>query len=202
MFSVSLAVAAIPEALSSIVTIVLAIGTRRMARENAIIRRLHAVEGLGSVSVICSDKTGTLTQNKMSIKQAYVRNNLVSAEGLDLSNSVDISLLRIAMLCNDSITTEKSEIGDPTELALVDWGEVYKIDELQLRDQFIRLSELPFDSERKLMSTLHIMDGNNIMMAKGGVDVMIKRVSFIDDGNGIRPIEEMISTGSSRSIIS
>ena len=188
MFSVSLAVAAIPEALSSIVTIVLAIGTRRMARENAIIRRLHAVEGLGSVSVICSDKTGTLTQNKMSIKQAYVRGRQVPADGLDLTDPLDSRLLRIAMLCNDSITTDNGEIGDPTELALVDWGEVYELDELKLRQQFRRLSELPFDSERKLMSTLHEIDGSNIMMAKGGVDVMLKRVDYIDEGSGVRPI--------------
>ena len=188
MFSVSLAVAAIPEALSSIVTIVLAIGTRRMARENAIIRRLHAVEGLGSVSVICSDKTGTLTQNKKSIKQAYVRGRQVPADGLDLTDPLDSRLLRIAMLCNDSITTDNGEIGDPTELALVDWGEVYEFDELKLRQQFGRLSELPFDSERKLMSTLHEIDGSNIMMAKGGVDVMLKRVDHIDEGSGVRPI--------------
>lgn len=189
MFSVSLAVAAIPEALSSIVTIVLAIGTRRMAQENAIIRRLHAVEGLGSVSVICSDKTGTLTQNKMTVRQAYVGGRLLAEDGLDLEQKLDKHLLNIAMLCNDSITTDVQVIGDPTEVALVDWGEVYKLDELIIRDKYQRISELPFDSERKLMSTLNDIDGQKIMAAKGAVDVMIKRVKYIDDGQGARPIK-------------
>lgn len=116
------------------------------------------------------------------------RGRPMPADGLDLTDPLDSRLLRIAMLCNDSITTDNGEIGDPTELALVDWGEVYELDELKLRQQFGRLSELPFDSERKLMSTLHEIDGSNIMMAKGGVDVMLKRVDHIDEGSGVRPI--------------
>lgn len=186
MFAVSLAVAAIPEALSSIVTIVLAIGTRKMATENAIIRKLHAVESLGSISVICSDKTGTLTQNKMTVKKVFARNKLFEASELDLEHSLDFRLLMMSMLCNDAITTDEHEMGDPTEIALVSWGEVYGWDELTVREKFNRVAELPFDSDRKLMSTLNEMDDKSIMITKGALDVILKRSSHIEDINGIR----------------
>ncbi|PKM51202.1 MAG: ATPase [Firmicutes bacterium HGW-Firmicutes-7] len=186
MFAISLAVAAIPEALSSIVTIVLAIGTRKMAAENAIIRKLHAVESLGSISVICSDKTGTLTQNKMTVKQIYVRDRLVKASELDLENSLDFRLLMMSMLCNDSTTTENQELGDPTEIALVTLGELYGWDELKTREKYIRFQELPFDSDRKLMSTLNQMDDGSEMITKGALDVILKRSTHIEGESGVR----------------
>ncbi len=188
MFSISLAVAAIPEALSSIVTIVLAIGTRRMAAENAIIRKLHAVEGLGSVSIICSDKTGTLTQNKMSVKRIYTRSQLFMEDSLDIGQEHDFRLLMMSMLCNDAITTESQELGDPTEIALVNLGELYGWDELRVRENYRRISELPFDSNRKLMSTLHDIHEKRLMVTKGALDVILRRSDYIDDATGIRVI--------------
>ena len=188
MFAVALAVAAIPEALSSIVTIVLALGTQKMAKENAIIKKLKAVEGLGSVSIICSDKTGTLTQNKMTVKKVYVDGKLMDGESLSLDNEVQAYLLKNAILCNDSTSQEGKEIGDPTEVALVNLGHKLSIDELRLREDISRLAEIPFDSDRKLMSTLHNIDNKNIMFTKGALDVMLDRVKYIMTSEGIKEI--------------
>ncbi|MBM6860005.1 cation-translocating P-type ATPase [Clostridium saudiense] len=188
MFAVALAVAAIPEALSSIVTIVLALGTQKMAKENAIIKKLKAVEGLGSVSIICSDKTGTLTQNKMTVKKVYVDGKLMDGESLSLDNEVQAYLLKNAILCNDSTSQEGKEIGDPTEVALVNLGHKLSIDELRLRGDISRLAEIPFDSDRKLMSTLHNIDNKNIMFTKGALDVMLDRVKYIMTSEGIKEI--------------
>lgn len=194
LFAVSLAVAAIPEALSSIVTIVLALGTQKMAQENAIIRKLHTVESLGCVSIICSDKTGTLTQNKMTVQKVYLHGHLYDADALNTQNSDHATFVKMAMLCNDAVTVHDKEMGDPTEIALVNWGEVYAIDELQLRETLPRLSELPFDSDRKLMSSLHNIDLQHRMITKGAMDVMLSRSTHIKTSTGIRPITEQDKT--------
>ncbi|SHI70116.1 Ca2+-transporting ATPase [Clostridium cavendishii DSM 21758] len=188
MFAVALAVAAIPEALSSIVTIVLAIGTQKMAKEHSIIKQLQAVEGLGSVSVICSDKTGTLTQNKMTVKRLFVDDKVVLTNDIALDNNLQKNIIMQSILCNDSIISDDKEIGDPTEVALVNLGRVFSINELELRKMYPRLGEIPFDSDRKLMSTVHNIDDKNTMITKGAVDVIIRRVTHIQTNNGIRKV--------------
>lgn len=188
MFAVALAVAAIPEALSSIVTIVLALGTQKMAKENAIVKKLRAVEGLGSVSVICSDKTGTLTQNKMTVKKVYFDNKLIDGEEVDLNDELANYLISSSILCNDSTSKNGVEIGDPTEVALVNLGHKLSLDELNLRKSYGRLGELPFDSDRKLMSTLHKFDSKNLMFTKGAFDVLLDRIVKIKTSTGVREI--------------
>lgn len=190
MFAVALAVAAIPEALSSIVTIVLAMGTQKMAKENSIIKNLKSVEGLGCVSIICSDKTGTLTQNKMTTKKIYVDEELVNSSDLNLNNPAHNLILKSSILCNDSTSIDNNEIGDPTEVALVNLGHNYSINEIHLRDEFKRLKEIPFDSDRKLMSTLHYIDNEFVLYTKGALDVILDRVTSIKTSSGVRPITE------------
>lgn len=185
MFAVALAVAAIPEALSSIVTIVLAIGTQSMAKENAIIKKLKAVEGLGCVSVICSDKTGTLTQNKMTVKKIFVDNKLIGSNKIDFTDSDSNFLLTSSVLCNDSTSIDGAEIGDPTEVALVNLGHKYSLNELDCRNTYPRLKEIPFDSDRKLMSTLHKIDDKYIMVTKGALDVLLDRVTSIKTSKAV-----------------
>ena len=175
VFAVALAVVAIPEALSSIVTIVLSFGTQKMARENAIIRKLQAVEGLGSVSVICSDKTGTLTQNKMTVQKLYTGGRIISAGEADFHDALQEPLLRTALLCSDATVNESGEVGDPTEVALVRLGEAYGVDEEETRRRWPRLTEIPFDSDRKMMSTVHRFSGGLMMVTKGAVDVLLDR---------------------------
>lgn len=183
LFAVALAVAAIPEALSSIVTIVQAMGTQKMAREHAIIKNLSAVESLGCVSVICSDKTGTLTQNKMTVQDIY-----------DISgdNTADSLLLYNAILNNDSyISKDGSGIGDPTEYALLYmYRDMYKYDENVLRKRYKRLEEVAFDSDRKLMSSKYNIDGKNIIFTKGALDVLLERCVNININGRIRHITE------------
>ena len=188
MFAVALAVAAIPEALSSIVTIVLALGTEKMAKENAIIKDLKAVEGLGAVSVICSDKTGTLTQNKMTVQKVYVDNKLIEGRELKKDNLAHRFLINNALLCNDSVTVEGKEIGDPTEVALVNLGEELHLDELVIREKYQRISEIPFDSDRKLMSTVNIVNNKQVLFTKGALDVLINKVNYVADSHGIRQL--------------
>ena len=186
MFAVALAVAAIPEALGSIVTIVLAIGTQKMAKENAIIKELKAVESLGSVSIICSDKTGTLTQNKMTVQKIYVAGNLHSFDDINLKSATHEKLVRIAILASDAITDEKNgtAVGDPTEIALVEIGDALGIDEVQYRSDNPRLQELPFDSTRKLMSTLHAKKEGFVLNTKGALDVILQRSKYVFSEDG------------------
>lgn len=180
MFAIALAVAAIPEALSSIVTIVLSFGTQKMSGENAVIRKLQAVEGLGSVSVICSDKTGTLTQNKMTVRQLSTGSQVFSSEKFDISRNEEKRLILASILCNDSQCNECGEIGDPTETALVSFAMKKGFDVKGLRGEHYRISEIPFDSDRKLMSTLNSVDGENILFTKGAADVLIQRLDCND----------------------
>lgn len=185
MFAVALAVAAIPEALSSIVTIVLSFGTQKMAKEHAIIRKLQAVEGLGSVSVVCSDKTGTLTQNRMTVEDYYVNGKRIPAGKINLKNENEKLLLRCSILCNDSSNADGQEIGDPTETALINLGSNLGIETAKVRESYPRLSEVPFDSDRKLMSTAHKMKDGHVMIVKGAVDVLLDRMTEIRSGNAV-----------------
>lgn len=194
LFAVALAVAAIPEALSSIVTIVLSFGTSQMAKENAIIRRLQAVEGLGSVSVICSDKTGTLTQNRMTVQKLYTGGRVIPVEAADFGDPMQEPLLRAALLCSDATVNESGEVGDPTETALVRLGEDHGFDEERTRSRWPRLSELPFDSDRKLMSTVHALSGGLMLVTKGAVDVLLDRtVVTAEERAEIEQVNEQFS---------
>lgn len=190
MFAVALAVAAIPEALSSIVTIVLSFGTQKMAKEHAIIRKLQAVEGLGSVSVICSDKTGTLTQNKMTVEDYYVEGRRISAAAIDVDDAAQKCLMDYSILCNDSTNENGVEIGDPTETALINLGSRYGMEAAAVRSVYPRVDELPFDSDRKMMSTLHSIDGENRMIVKGAVDRLLELSEHIQTTEGIREITD------------
>ncbi len=195
MFAVALAVAAIPEALSSIVTIVQAMGTRKMAMDNAIIKDLKAVESLGSVSVICSDKTGTLTQNKMTVKDVYLDHKCMLPEELDLKLSLHRYLLYIAILNNDSTITDGKDIGDPTETCLLNMARKAGLTDVgaseeDIRSMMPRLAEIPFDSDRKLMSSKYKIHGVPTVLTKGAVDVLMDRIEKIATGEGVRPITE------------
>ncbi|PWJ52241.1 cation-translocating P-type ATPase [Faecalicatena contorta] len=190
LFAVALAVAAIPEALSSIVTIVLSFGTQKMAKEHAIIRKLQAVEGLGSVSIICSDKTGTLTQNKMTVEEYYVNETRITADEIDVEHAAHSRLLMSSILCNDSTNIDGVEIGDPTETALINLGSKLGLEAHNVRDKYPRTCENPFDSDRKLMATGHIMDGKHIMIVKGAVDVLLGRMESIQIHDKVRSFTE------------
>ena len=185
VFAVALAVAAIPEALSSIVTIVLSVGTQKLAKENAIIRKLQAVEGLGSVSIICSDKTGTLTKNKMTVQKIYFDGQIIDKD--DEINARQGQLIIDGALCNDSVQKEGQEIGDPTEIALVNFSEKHDLPVEKMREKYQRLGEIPFDSDRKLMSTVHKIGDNYKMLTKGAVDVLSGRIDEVKTMDGKRP---------------
>ncbi len=190
MFAVALAVAAIPEALSSIVTIVLAMGTQKMARQNAIIKELKAVESLGSVQVICSDKTGTLTQNRMTVQNIWADGTLTKGTDLELANDAQRALLKIAVLDSDATINPETNapVGDPTEVALVQLGNYFYVEAPVYRSQHPRLAELAFDSDRKLMSTLHNTDDGPMLFTKGAIDVLLDRSTKLLTADGAVPM--------------
>ncbi|MEG0367386.1 MAG: HAD-IC family P-type ATPase, partial [Coprobacillus sp.] len=175
MIAVALAVAAIPEALSSIVTIVLSMSTQKMVKENAIIKNLNSVESLGCVSVICSDKTGTLTQNKMTAQTLFMNNQLLQISDLNGSDHDHDALLKACSLCNNSVVSDQQRIGDPTELALVDLVNHYFSQDNNYQQLSVREKELPFDSDRKLMS----VSSKNHLYTKGAPDELIRRCTSI-----------------------
>ena len=204
MFAVALAVAAIPEALGSIVTIVQAMGTQRMAKEHAIIKDLKAVESLGCVSVICSDKTGTLTQNRMSVQEIYTDSHLMKPFGLNLCHPVHRYLLYASVLTNDAQPVKAvpsspmsgaraaalpdHRLGDPTEAALLEMAEMAGTDISLLRSELPRLEELPFDSSKKRMCTLHKINDKYLVFIKGALDVLLEKSSGILTTAGVRPL--------------
>lgn len=201
LFAVALAVAAIPEALGTIVTIVQAFGTQKMAKENAIIKDLKAVESLGCVSVICSDKTGTLTQNKMTVQQIYIDGKVYEPKELDITDQTQRYLLYDAVLTNDSSIVEGKGIGDPTEYALLEMFRNIQVESSKffgsagiyediLRKSMDRMEEVPFDSDRKLMSTKYSLHGVPTILTKGAVDVLLDRCTSVRYSDGIRPMTE------------
>lgn len=190
MFAVALAVAAIPEALGSIVTIVQAMGTQKMARENAVIKDLKAVESLGCVSVICSDKTGTLTQNKMTVQKIYINGESIREDQLDLNVESHRHLLYDMVLNNDSSIVDGKGIGDPTEYALLETFRNIGLDENIMRNGLSRIEEVPFDSDRKMMSTKYKMHGVSHILTKGALDVILDRCINIATKDGVRPITD------------
>ena len=190
MFAVALAVAAIPEALSSIVTIVQAMGTQKMAKEHAIIKELKAVESLGCVSVICSDKTGTLTQNKMTVQNIYIDQQEKAPETLDFQTTLDRYMIYDAVLTNDSSIVDGKGIGDPTEYSLIEMVRNIGLDENEIRNSMTRLEEIPFDSDRKLMTTKYAIDGVETLLTKGALDVLLDRTTRIHTIEGVRAITD------------
>ena len=190
LFAVALAVVAIPEALSSIVTIVQAMGTQKMAKENAVIKDLKAVESLGCVSVICSDKTGTLTQNKMTVQQLYVNSQVLIEDELDLNDPNHNLLLSNMVLNNDSSIVDGNGIGDPTEYALLETYRHIGQNENTLRSNIKRIEEVPFDSDRKMMSSKYMIDSKPYVLTKGALDVILERCVSIATKDGVRDITE------------
>jgi Ca2+-transporting ATPase len=196
MISVALAVAAIPEGLPAIITIVLALGMQNLVKQRAIMRTLPAVETLGSTSIICSDKTGTLTQNIMTITQTYVYSKAYDVDSLP-TTGMHKEFIDFGVLCNDTkvqLKEDKSylKIGDPTEIALTDLAIAKHINPIEILQSAPRIYELPFDSERKLMTTVHKYDGKIISITKGAPDILISRATSVNDNGTVKPINNKI----------
>lgn len=186
--AISLAVAAVPEGLPAVVTIVLALSVSRMVKVNTIVRKLPSVETLGSVNIVCSDKTGTLTQNKMTVTRCYCNRRLFTASVLD--EGKHRQFLEGFLLCNDARITEGSRIGDPTELALLDMGQKAGINKDALDARVKRTREIPFDSKRKMMTTYHTINGQKLAYTKGSCDVLLNRCTKILINGQILPMTQ------------
>lgn len=196
MVAITLAIGVIPECLAAIISITLSFSTKRMAKENVIVKKLQAVETLGSVNVICTDKTGTLTQNKMTVKKIIANNQIIEVKDyLTEKKDEHIDLfLKSLVLCNDSVTEGTERIGDPTELALVDFAELMGYDEQDARDEWKRIDEIPFDSERKMMTTVNNISGVNTTFTKGAIDQLLKYCTKIMIDDTVRDITEADKT--------
>ena len=198
MTAISLAVAAIPEGLVAIVAIVLSIGVTRMSKIHAIVRKLPAVETLGAVNIICSDKTGTLTQNKMTVVKTYTLNNLkdVPATGRDfIADKDEKELIKSFVLCSDASIDSGQDVGDPTEVALIVLGDKFNLTKNALNEEYPRVGENPFDSDRKLMSTLNEENGKFRVHTKGAIDnILIRANKVLVNGNIIELTEEIRNT--------
>ena len=188
--SIAFAVAVIPEGLATVVTLVLTMGIKKMSERNAIVKQIHAVETLGAVNVICSDKTGTLTQNRMTVMKWMYNNKTRELDGVHFNSSVFPKLMNGFCLCNDATYDMDTKVGtgDPTEIAFIKYAKENHFDVAQIKEQYVRIDELPFDSDRKMMTTLHKKDGKTISYTKGAIDSIIVRCNRICDKNGVRPI--------------